>query len=145
MQGRAEFGGAGSYNFPCCARSGDKLSISRLGFLQKGNYMLKNTRRARLRAETRTCSTDSPSRSKSHVLAISHRRTILKKRWLDDGLRARAIQSTRRVLLPFWDFIVQSILTPFFLIKYLYSSSTLEGGAFSCLTGCPLGAGQYVA
>ena len=41
-------------------------------------------------------------------------------------------------------FIVQSILTPFFLIKYLYSSSTLEGGALSCLTGCPLGAGKYV-
>ena len=41
-------------------------------------------------------------------------------------------------------FIVQSILTPFFLIKYLYSLSTLEGGALSCLTGCHLGAWKYV-
>ena len=40
-------------------------------------------------------------------------------------------------------FIVQSILTPFFLVKYLYSSSTL-GGVLSCLTGCLLGAGKYV-
>ena len=30
-------------------------------------------------------------------------------------------------------FIVQCILTPFFLIKYLSSSSTLEGGVLSCL------------
>ena len=35
-------------------------------------------------------------------------------------------------------------LTPFFLTKYLYSSSTLEGGPLICVTGCPLGAGKYV-
>ena len=56
--------------------------------------MMKNPRRARVRAETRTCGTDSPSRSKSRALSItpSHRP---QKRRLDDGLQAHAIQPTR--------------------------------------------------
>ena len=54
------------------------------------------------------------------------------------------VRVSARTLALLGFFIVQSILTPFFLIKYLYSSSTLEGGALSCLTGCPLGAGKYV-
>ena len=33
--------------------------------------MMKNPQRARVRAETRTCGTDSPSRSKSRALSIT--------------------------------------------------------------------------
>ena len=56
--------------------------------------MMKNQQRARVRAETRTCGTDSPSRSKSRALSItpSHRP---QKRRLDDGLQAHAIRPTR--------------------------------------------------
>ena len=54
------------------------------------------------------------------------------------------VRVSARTLALLGFFIVLSFLTPFFLIKYLCFSSTLEGGALSCLTGCPLGAGKHV-
>ena len=47
------------------------------------------------RAETRTCGTDSPSRSKSRELSITPLHHPQIKRWLNDGLQAPAIRSTR--------------------------------------------------
>ena len=59
--------------------------------------MMKNPRRARVSAETRTCGTDSPRKSKSNALPITptHR---TQKRPLDDGLQAHAIRPTRESL-----------------------------------------------
>ena len=55
---------------------------------------MKNSRRARVRAETRTYGTDSPSRSKLRALSITplHHPQI---RRLNDGLPAHANRSTR--------------------------------------------------
>ena len=55
---------------------------------------MKNPRRARARAETRTYGTDSPSRSKSRALSITPLHHPHKRR-LNDGLLAHAIRSTR--------------------------------------------------
>ena len=54
----------------------------------------KNPRRARVRAETRTYGTDSPSRSKSRALSITPLHYPQKRR-LNDGLTAHMIRSTR--------------------------------------------------
>ena len=56
--------------------------------------MKKKPTRARVCAETRTCGSDSPSRSKSRALSITPLHHPQKRR-LNDGLQAHAIRSTR--------------------------------------------------
>ena len=58
-------------------------------------YLMKNPRRASVRAETRIYGTDSPSRQKSRALSITPLHHPQKKSRLNDGLPAHAIRSTR--------------------------------------------------